>query len=281
MRVQIVSLMVGLLLIVAGTVYGAEKTWRVFDVKGKAGLVAPDGARISLSNEKNLLQALDTGSRVKVEGKGKVVIVSLKTRMAYEIADDSEAVVEDKEVRALKGSVAAKKGYTLPKGKDGKMGGIVMRGGNTRSCLKVVSPANTATLDLDPVFQWENACEGLRQVTVTLLSDERVVHTAESGDSSMRIPAGVVKPGVRYMWLIDGGVNFDMASAVFTVLPEEERSEVMAQIAAAAGAGPDDIAGMIAHVYYLEGMGLAQMARQESEKIRKRYPGAAALKDLP
>ena len=157
-----------------------------------------------------------------------------------------------------------------------------MRGaGNSRSCLKARSPVNTAILDLTPVLTWENTCDGLKQVTVTLLSDERIVHTAESSDNAFKIPAGVVLPGTRYMWLIDGGANFDMASGVFSTLAEPDRSEAVAQVAAFGTDTGEDIAGRISYAYYLDGKGLSELARQESEKIRKRYPGAAGLKDLP
>ena len=62
---------------------------------------------------------------------GKVVVVSLKNRQAFEVADNSEAVVEDDRVVALKGTVTVRKGYALPKGKDGRMGGSSCAGPGT------------------------------------------------------------------------------------------------------------------------------------------------------
>jgi hypothetical protein len=261
--------------------YAADNSWKVLEVKGRASLITETGTRF-LSNDKSLLETVRTGNRIKVEGSGKVVIVSLKTRQAYEVGDNSEALIEDEQVRAIKGTVAVKKGFSLPKANEGRMGGIVMRGaGNTRSCLKALSPMNTAIIDLTPELRWENNCDGLKQVTITVLADERIVQTAESGNTSYKIPAGVLQPGNRYMWLVDGGANFDMASGVFTVLAEADRSETAGRIAEFSTVSGDDVAAMIAYIYYLDGKGLNELTRLESDKLRKRFPDSEGLKELP
>lgn len=281
MRIILMTVLMGVSLLPVSPAFSADTTWKVFEIKGKVGLLLDGSSRV-LSNEKNLLETIRKGSRVKVDGAGKVVIVSLKSRQAYEIGDNSEGVVEEDQVRALKGSVSVRKGFTLPKANDGRMGGIVMRGaGNTRSCLKALSPINTAVVDLSPELRWENNCDGLNQVTLTVLADERVVHTAESGESVYKIPAGVLKPGSRYMWMIDGGANFDMASGVFSLLPEVDRKEVLEKTAEYSRTGGEDLAEMLAYIYFIDGKGLNELTRLESEKIKLRYPGAEGLKELP
>jgi hypothetical protein len=161
------------------------------------------------------------------------------------------------------------------------MGGIVMRGaGNTRSCLRALSPINTALLDLTPLLSWENNCDGLNQVTLTVLADERTVFTSEVTETSFKIPVEVLKPGNRYMWMIDGGANFDMASGVFSVLSETERSEALVRISEF-NKESGDVAVMIAYIYYLDGKGLNELTRLESEKLRKRFPNSEGLKELP
>lgn len=280
MHFKLVTLLISLSL-VATQVFAAETSWKIFEIKGKAS-IQTDSGKHELTNAKNLLETVRKGSRIKVEGAGKVVVVSLKNRQAFEIGDNSEGVVEEDQVKALKGTVSIKKGFALPKANDGRMGGIVMRGaGNTRSCLKAISPSNTAIVDLSPELRWENNCDGLNQVTITVLADERVVHTAESGTTSFKVPAGVLKPGSRYMWMIDGGADFDMASGVFTVLPDADRKEVADKLAEYAKTGGDDVAEMLAYIYFIDGKGLHEMTRLESAKIRKRFPGSEGLKDLP
>jgi hypothetical protein len=269
-----------LVLLSSVSAHAVDNVWKIFEVKGIASIISDSGTR-ALSNEKSLLETVRKGSRVKTEAGGKVVVVSLKNRQAYEIGDNSDAMVEEEQVRAIKGTVAIKKGFSLPKSSDGRMGGIVMRGaGNTRSCLKALSPINTAVLDLIPVLSWENNCDGLNQVTLTLLADERTVFTSESSEAFFKIPADVLKPGNRYMWMVDGGANFDMASGVFSVLAEAERSEVLGKISEF-NKDNGDVAAMIAYIYYLDGKGLNELTRFESAKLRKRFPDSEGLKELP
>lgn len=272
---------IAIILLSASSSFAADIAWKIFDIKGKA-TVQTDGVTRSISNDKNLLEPVRKGSRIKVEGSGKVVIVSLKTRQAFEIGDNSEGVVEDEQVRALKGTVSVKKGLSLPKGNDGKIGGIVMRGaGNQRSCLKALTPTNTAIMDLSPELRWENNCDGLKLVTITVLADEKAVHSSETEDTTFRIPEGVVQAGNRYMWLIDGGANFDMASGIFSVLSENDRKEVQERKTAFITEGSDDVASMLAYIYFLDSKGLNDLSRQDSARIKQRFPGADGLKELP
>ncbi len=260
----------------------AEKDWRIFGVQGTAKLISASGAITPLTLEKNLLQPLSQGSRIKVEGRGKVVVVSIKSRLAFEILDESEALLEADQARVLKGKVIPRKGYALPKGNEGRMGGIVMRGaGNTRSCLKAVSPLNTAILELDPVLVWTNDCEVLKQVTITVLADDKTINTAETSDTKYRIPAGILKPGNRYMWLIDGGSNFDMASGVFSIPAEPVLSEMLLKLNRKKTADIDDLVERIAFIYLLNEHGVIDTARDESALLRKLYPGSEGLKELP
>ncbi|MBK5276053.1 MAG: hypothetical protein JJE30_13505 [Desulfuromonadales bacterium] len=279
MFIRIVTLLSVLMLSVSA--FAADNIWKIFEVKGKASIITEGGSR-ALSNEKSLLETVRKGNKIKTEAGGKVVVVSLKNRQAYELGDNSEAIVEEEQVRAIKGTVVIKKGFSLPKSSDGRMGGIVMRGaGNTRSCLKALSPLNTAVLDLTPLLRWENNCDGLTQVTITVLADERTVLTSETTETSFKIPAEVLKPGSRYMWMIDGGANFDMASGVFSIPTEAERNEALGKISEFNRESSEDVAAMIAYIYYLDGKGLNELTRLESDKLRKRFPDSEGLKELP
>ena len=268
-------------LMLSVSAFAADNVWKIFEVKGRASVISDSAAR-ALSNEKSLLETIRKGSRVITEAGGNVVIVSLKDRQAFEVGDSSEAIVEDEQVRAIKGTVTIKKGFSLPKANVGSTGRIVMRGaGNTRSCLKAISPINTVILELTPELRWENNCDGLKQVTITILGDDRVVHTTESSETLFRIPAGVLQPGSRYMWMIDGGSNFDMASGLFNIPAETERKEALERISAYRKENSEDVSAMIAYIYFLDGKGLNELSRLESDKMRKRFPGSEGLKELP
>ena len=221
------------------------------------------------------------GSTIQVKGKGKVVVVSLKSRSAFEIGDDSTARVETDTVRPLKGTVNPKTGYAPPAGKDGKIGGIVMRGAdNQKGCLKLISPVKTKIVELTPELRWENNCSGVANLGVTILSDEQVVHSAEVRSvSSYRVPENVLKAGNRYLWMIDGGSGFDTSSGVFMVAENKEREEVTQQTKSASStAAPED---RLAYMYFLSDRGFSELAKVELGKLRTAFPEAAGLLELP
>ena len=114
--------------------------WRMFGAHGMVQLTPRGGEPTIIDNDKSLMIKITNSSTIQVKGKGKVVLVSLKSRKAFEIGDNSTAIVEPDIVRALSGVVNPKSGFAQPAGKSGKIGGVVMRGaGNQGGCLKAIS----------------------------------------------------------------------------------------------------------------------------------------------
>jgi hypothetical protein len=255
--------------------------WRIFGAQGTVQIAQKGGDPFTINNDKSPMMKVSEGSTILVKGKGKVVLVSLKSRQAFEIGENSTAQVDPTTIRALKGAVNPKSGFAPPTGKDGKMGGIVMRStGNLRSCLKAISPINTAILALTPELRWDNRCNGLSKVNLTILSDERVVHSAEIPSvSSYRLPENILKEGSRYLWMIDGGASFDMASGVFMVTGGKERDEVLQRMKEATSVTtPED---RLAYIYFLSDRGFAEMAKEEGSRLRSAFPEASGLSELP
>jgi hypothetical protein len=255
--------------------------WRIFGTNGMVQITQKRGNPTSVNNDKSLMMKVPVGSTIQVKGKGKVLLVSLKSRQAYEIGDNSTAMVEPDAIRALNGSVNPKSGFSPPTGKDGKMGGIVMRGaGNKGGCLKLFSPINTTILAVTPELRWENRCSGLSSLSLTILSDERVVHTAEVLSlSSYRVPENILKEGNRYLWMVDGGASFDMSSGVFLVAGGKEREEVLQRMKEINSASsPEE---RLAYIYFLTDRGFSEMAREEGRRLRAFFPEASGLSDLP
>ena len=255
--------------------------WRMFGAHGTVLLTPKGGESTIINNDKSLMMNIANSSTIQVKGKGKVVLVSLKSRQAFEIGDNSSAIVEPDIVRALNGAVNPKSGFAPPTGNSGKMGGIVMRStGSQTGCLKAVSPIKTTIMDLTPELRWENRCSGLTSLSFTLLSDEHVVHTAEVLSlSSYRLPENILKEGKRYLWMLDGGASFDMTSGVFMVATEKERKEVLQRMKEATSANsPED---RLAYIYFLSDMGFSEMAREEGRMLRAVFPEASGLSGLP
>jgi hypothetical protein len=269
----------GVMLAIAGQ--AAAEDWRIFGAHGTIQIAPKGGAAVVINNDKSLMMKVSEGSTIQVKGKGKLVVVSLKSRQAYEIGDNTTALVNPDVIRALNGSVNAKSGFTPPTGKDGKMGGIVMRSiGNVRSCLNALSLNNTTIVDLTPEIRWENHCRGLNKVNLTILSDDGIVHSAEVLSlSAYRIPVNILKEGTRYLWMVDEGTSFEIASGVFMVSAGKEREEVLKYMKEVhLATTPED---RIAYVYFLSDRGFSDMAKEESNRLRSAFPEASYLSELP
>jgi len=268
----------GFILLAAGT--ASADDWRIFGAQGTVQ-IAPKGADpVTINNDKSPMMKVTEGSTISVKGKGKVVVVSLKSRQGFEIGDNSTAQVDPTTIRAIKGSVSPKNSFAPPVGKEGKMGGIVMRGaGNQSGCLKALSPINTNILNPAPELRWENRCSGVSRLSLTILSDENVVHATEVLSlSSYRVPENILKEGNRYLWMVDGGANFDMSSGVFMVTGGKEREEVVQRMKEAHSAtNPED---RLAYIYFLSDRGFSEMAREEADRLRSAFPEASGLSEL-
>jgi hypothetical protein len=269
----------GAFIVAAGP--AAAEDWRIFGAQGTVQVAEKAQEAVTIDNAKSPMMKVADGTTVLVKGKGKVVLVSLKSRQAFELGDNSAAVVEATTVRALKGVVNPRKGFSAPTGKDGKMGGVVMRGASGQSgCLKALSPIKTTILALTPELRWENRCRGVSSVNLTILADDKVVLAAEvHSASSYRVPEKILKEGGRYLWMIDGGASFDMASGVFAVADGKVREEVLQQEKeTVAAGGPEE---RLTYVYFLIDRGFAEIAKEESDKLRAAFPEAAGLAELP
>lgn len=261
--------------------WGGDGDWRIFDIKGKVVLFPAHGESKQIANDQYLLAPLEIGDRLLVDAKGKIVVVSRSTRQSFELAGSSEAVVESGKLRVVKGEVIIKEGFAIPRSNEGRIGGTVMRGlkENVRNCIKALSPVDTSVIDAALVFKWENTC-GLKDVDVTLVTGDKIIFSTTTSGNELSLPPDTLKPGNRYMWLIDGGGNYNMSSGAFNTLPAVESKGIQDYIATHKGAD-DDIAAKVAMVFYLDDKGLRDLAMRESDAIRQRFPAAAGLDLLP
>ncbi len=279
MNARLVGIISAIVILVAASAAFADD-WRVFGAHGTVQITPKGGSPAIIDNSKSPMMKVPVDATIQVKGQGKIVVVSLKSRQAYEIGGNSSAYVEANAVRALSGSVVAKSGFVKPTGKDGKMGGIVMRSiGSQGGCLKLLSPTKTTIMGLTPELRWENRCSGLSSMTLTILSDERVIHTAEvMALSHYRVPENLLKRGNRYLWMVDGGTSYDMSSSVFMVASDKEREEVVQRMKKAeAAATPED---QLAYIFFLTDKGFSEIAKEEIRKLHSLFPDASGLADL-
>ncbi|OPY72300.1 MAG: hypothetical protein A4E64_03002 [Syntrophorhabdus sp. PtaU1.Bin058] len=262
-------LVVALLGFAGMNVNAAERYGLVFDVQGNVEVQGADGKVTKLKKTEHVLFPVNEGDRVKVI-QGKVVIVSLKENKGYELASNSEGIVKNRKLVAVKGSVKEIQGLNPPgKGVSGSIGGIVLR--SIRPCIKTVSPVNTNIFDVTPELVWNNTCRGDKKVTVKIMSGEQMIFHAESAENALKIPPGVLQYGKEYRWIIDGGKNRNISGGGFTIVSEDEAKEIAQRIAFYRERG-DDLSYRLSYIFYLLDRNLNETAKAEIQKLKRDYP---------
>jgi hypothetical protein len=209
------------LLVVPVLAFGAQKFGIIFDVKGDASIKSVTGKITQLKKSKHILRAVKVGDTVQVNGPGKVLIVSTKDKKGYEVLSDTTAKVEQTKLAKLSGTINVKEGYSVPTGSSkGPLGAIVLRNTIREICI------NTAVLSVTPTLKWKNSCEGSKEVSVKVIKGRSIIYETTTDKSTAVIPAGILKEGQTYRWLVDGGpVNGIMGGTFFTT--EKEASDMI------------------------------------------------------
>ncbi len=276
-RAAIVMFLGAVLLYCAG-IYAdaAERFGLVFDVQGDVEVRRPDGKVTKLKKAEHVLFPVSEGDRVKV-ARGKVVIVSVKDNKGYELAANTEGVVKDRRLVAVRGSIREIEGLNPPgKGVSGSIGGIVLR--SIRPCVKAVSPVNTCILDVTPELMWENTCQGDKKVIVKIISGEQMIFHTESAANSLTVPSGMLQYGKEYRWIIDGGKDRNISGGGFTIVREDEAKDISQRIAFYRERG-DDLSYRLSYIFYLLDKNLNEMAKGEIQKLKKDYPENAYIRE--
>lgn len=262
-------LVVALLGFVGVNANAAERYGLVFDVQGNVEVQGADGKATKLKKTEHVLFPVNEGDRVKV-AQGKVVIVSLKENKGYELSSNSEGIIKNRKLVAVRGSARAIQGLNPPgKGVSGSIGGIVLR--SIRPCIKAVSPVNTNILDVTPELVWSNTCQGDKKVIVKVMSGEQMVFHTESAANSLKMPPGVLLYGKEYRWIIDGGKNRNISGGGFTIVNEDEAKEITQRIAFFRERG-DDLSYRLSYIFYLLDRNLNEAAKGEIQKLKRDYP---------
>lgn len=269
-------LVIALLSFTGISVDAAEKYGLVFDVQGNVEVRGIDGKVTKLKKTEHVLFPVNEGDRVKV-AQGKVVIVSLKDNKGYELASNTEGIVKDRRLIAVKGSVKEIQGLNPPgKGVSGSIGGIVLR--SIRPCVKAVSPVNTCILDVTPELIWENTCQGDKKVIVKIMSGEQMIFHTEGASNALKVPSGILQYGKEYRWIIDGGKDRNISGGGFTIVREDEAKDITQRVAFYRERG-DDLSYRLSYIFYLLDKNLNEMAKGEIQKLKKDYPENTYIKE--
>ncbi len=255
----------------------ADQAGYVFDVQGAAELKGADGKTIRLKRSEHLLREVREGDRIKV-GKGRVVVAVMKENKGYEIGANSEGVVKEGRITALRGKVTELKGLHAPaRATAGSMGGFVVR--SARPCIRAISPVSTNIIDLTPELAWENRCPGDKKVTVKIISGDNVLFSAESEGSSLKVPEKILSYGAEYRWIVDSGKVNNVSGGVFSLPSEEEVKTIRAKMAQFRQQ-KEDLSFRLSYLFFLVDNNLNDLAKAQIGALKADFPDNSYIKKM-
>jgi hypothetical protein len=255
----------------------AENTGLIYDIQGNAEKRSVDGKTTILKRNLHLLLSVKEGDILKV-GSGRIVIVFAKDNVGYEIGSNSEGVVKNKRILPVRGTVKEMKGLHPPnEGVQGLIGGLVMRKG--RPCVIAHSPVNTAILTLTPQLVWENNCPDAQEVVIKIISQNSVVFSMQTSANSVKIPAGILKYGAEYQWIIESKRMTGFPGGKFSILDETQATQVNDDIMLFKQQ-ENDPSYRLSLIFFLLDKNLKEMARDEIMKFTKEYSENTSFKEL-
>lgn len=189
----------------------AEPVAMVTDLKGSAQLVA--GAKKSALG---MLAELDAEARVALEKDSQMVLMYMRSGEEYVFSGAGQFKIGATTPTAISGDAPQKrsaifsKAASAPKIKPGGLAqaAVVMRSVKSEQQIRLLSLADTVTLDLNPEFRWEGIRQGAKYTFE--LKDEygELVWQTEVDDTSLWLPPSVrLKEGRYYLWKVGSMEN--------------------------------------------------------------------------
>ena len=207
--------------------HATDRFGLIFDINGKVSHIGSNGNKVLLERSSHILMPITVGDKFEVAGQGMVLIVSLRDKKGYEVTSDTKAVVQSDGLAAIQGTVLKRDGLKVPMpgASSNPIGAVVLRAAARKSCIKIISPLNTAVLSLKPMLKWEKSCEGLQSVNVRILHERKVIYVTQAQGESLRIPEGVLKSDSHYRWLVDAAPVSGISGGAFTTISEDVYKE--------------------------------------------------------
>lgn len=193
----------------------------------------------SLVDEKRTASILDeilAGQRIRLDAGGRMVLVFLKSGEELDFRGPSLVQVRDGRADVLSGEQPERRSTRYGSGKGIRIspvninqGAVLMRSLQGQARLRLLSLADTVTLDAWPEFRWSGAETGTL-LRLELYDDKgKRILEREVGGEAFVLPGTVrLKSGVRYRWLLTGKAANGQSisnSAHFTLASLELRAE--------------------------------------------------------
>lgn len=188
------------------------------------GEVAVDGQR------GQVLAELAKGQKLALGKDAQASVMYIASGKEFALKGPGEYVLKDAELATTSGSPPAAR--TTEWRASTKVLGQVAQTSAASVRMRSIAPprsggqllyptqGNIATLQ--PTFRW--AAQGASEVTLSIVGEEKPVHTGKASGSSYRMPAKL-KPDTEYVWTVSAGGS-ELGAGKFRTLPLEAIQQV-------------------------------------------------------
>ncbi|MDT3736630.1 MAG: hypothetical protein ROZ00_10415 [Denitratisoma sp.] len=201
----------------------------ITDLVGEASLVTE-------KRTASILDEITTDQRIKLDAGARMVLVFLKTGEEFDFRGPSLVHIRAAQAVALSGEQPERRSTRFGGGKAIRIspininqGAVLMRSMQDQAKLRLLTLADTVTLDEWPEFRWKGVHAGTL-VRFELFDDKgKRLLEREVGGESFVLPGNVrLKSGIRYRWLVTGKAANGQSisnSAQFTLASLELRAD--------------------------------------------------------
>ncbi len=252
----------------------------ITDLVGEASLVAENRTA-------SILDEIAADQRIKLDTGARMVLVFLKSGEEYDFHGPSLVHIRAAQAVALSGDQPERRSTRFGGGKAIRIspinlnqGAVLMRSLQGQAKLRLLSLADTVTLDEWPEFRWKGIQAG-SMMRFELFDDKgKRILEREVGGESFVLPGHIrLKSGVRYRWLVTGKAGNGQSisnSAQFTLASLELRADAE-NLRPGAGA---TLSEQVIYAAWLEQKELRDEARKYWRIAATERPNDSRLREL-
>lgn len=252
----------------------------ITDLVGEASLVAENRTA-------SILDEITADQRIKLDAGARMVLVFLKSGEEYDFRGPSLVHIRAAQAVALSGDQPERRSTRFGGGKAIRIspinlnqGAVLMRSLQGQAKLRLLSLADTVTLDEWPEFRWKGIQAG-SMMRFELFDDKgKRILEREVGGESFVLPGHIrLKSGVRYRWLVTGKAGNGQSisnSAHFTLASLELRADAE-NLRPGTGA---TLSEQVIYAAWLEQKELRDEARKYWRMAANERPNDSRLREL-
>lgn len=252
----------------------------VTDLQGRATITAQ-----GVSRDASILTEIPANAQLQIGEGATLVALYLDSGNEYHFRGPSRIVLEASGPEVKSGSQGEKRMPSLGSGVRIRpvgigQGALVLRSGSPIARIQLMSLSGTKTLDVQPVFQWQELQPGVKyQLDISDETGQSLIE-AQTDQTSFRLPQALqLKAGSSYIWEVTArlpdGRKYSSVG-LFSVAGDELRAQVQALRVDASA----PVSVRVAYAAWLHQVELKDEARKYWRVLLSERPDESQLKAL-